>query len=176
MNNGDDFEGWGLWLFALLMLNNGGWGNNGNAVTASELANSQNAQTQMMELSNIGQQLADQNYQTAQLISQQTNTMLQQNNTNLVNAIQGFNTVNQNIQNQTNVLSSQLQQLGAQMNECCCSIKTQMLQQRLEDTQARLVEKQNEISNLQQSQYILGQMGRFVAWAGSGSQTANAAG
>lgn len=66
--------------------------------------------------------------------------------------------VKQNIQNQTNVLSGQLQQLGAQMNECCCSIKTQMLQQRLEDTQARLVEKQNEISSL--STFL-------VRWAGS---------
>lgn len=30
--------------------------------------------------------------------------------------------------------------------------------------------------NLQQSQYILGQMGRFVAWAGSGSQATAATG
>ncbi len=80
--------------------------------------------------------------------------------------------MNQAIQNQTNVLQSQLQQLGAQMNECCCSIKTQMLQDKYEATQSQLNAARNEISNYNQSQYLLGQMGRYVAWAGSGSQAA----
>jgi hypothetical protein len=114
---------------------------------------------------------ANNNYETAQLISAQTNQMLQQNNTNLINAIQGFNQVNLGIQNQTNVLSGQLQALGAQLNECCCSIKTQMLEDKLADTQAKLVAAQNAISNANQSQYLLGQLGRFVAWAGDGTAT-----
>ena len=84
--------------------------------------------------------------------------------------------MNQAIQNQTNILSGQLQALGAQMNECCCSIKTQMLQDRLADKDMQLATARNEISNYNQSQYILGQMGRYVAWAGSGSQTAGANG
>ena len=84
--------------------------------------------------------------------------------------------MNQAIQNQTNVLSGQLQALGAQMNECCCSIKTQMLQDRLADKDAQLVSANNIISNNMQSQYILSQMGRFVPWAGNGSQTAGANG
>ena len=100
--------------------------------------------------------------------------MMQQNNTNLINAIQGFNQVNQTIQNQTNVLSQQIQQLSAQMNSCCCEIKTQMLQDRLSDTQAKLVTAQNAIDNANQSQYILSQLGRFVAWTPSGTQAATA--
>lgn len=100
--------------------------------------------------------------------------MMQQNNTNLINAIQGFNAVNLNVQNQTNVLSQQLQSLGAQLNECCCSIKTMMLENRLQDQQIQNAALRNDISNLQQSQYILGQTGRYVAWAGSGSQAATA--
>ena len=98
--------------------------------------------------------------------------MMQQNSTNLINAIQGFNTVNLNLQNQTNVLSQQVQALGAQLNECCCSIKTMMLENRLQDAQINNAALRNDISNLQQSQYILGQTGRYVAWAGSGSQAA----
>jgi hypothetical protein len=48
-----------------------------------------------------------------------------------------------------------------------------MLENRLQDAQINNAALRNDISNLQQSQYILGQMGRFVAWAGSGSQTAS---
>ena len=62
------------------------------------------------------------------------------------------------------------------MDSCCCEIKTQMLQNRLEDAQAQKVALQNEISNFQQSQYILGQTGRWVGWATSGTQAAASAG
>ena len=98
--------------------------------------------------------------------------MMQQNNTNLINAIQGFNQVNLGIQNQTNVLSQQIQALQAKLDSCCCEIKTQMLQNRLEDANAQRVALQNEISNFNQSQYILGQTGRWVGWATSGTQAA----
>lgn len=168
-----------FWVFALLLLNNG-WGGNGNygrgnGVTYADLADSQNAQTQQMQMNNLGIQMADQNYQNAQLINNQTNQMLQQNNTNLINAIQGFNNLGLQIQNQTNTLGSAIQQLSAQMNECCCSIKTQMLQDRLDEAERRNVVLQNSLDNANQSQYILGQLGRFVAWAGSGSQAVAAA-
>ena len=38
-----------------------------------------------------------------------------------------------------------------------------MLQNRLDDAQAALVSKNNDISNYNQSQYLLGQMGKWVA-------------
>ena len=66
----------------------------------------------------------------------------------------------------------EMQQMSAKMDECCCSIKTQMLQDRYEDERAKNVTLQNALDNANQSQYILGQLGRFVAWAGSGSQAA----
>ena len=112
---------------------------------------------------------ANNNYETARLIQSQTAELVAQNNTNLINAIQGFNQVNLGIQNQTNVLSQQLQALQSKMDSCCCEIKTQMLQDRLADAQAAKVALQNDISNYNQSQYLLGQMGRYVAWAGSGT-------
>ena len=161
MNGGMGF----FWIFALLLLANngfGGWGGGrGDYVSQSDLAASQNAQTQQMQLNNLGVQVANNNYETAQLINNQTREMMAQQNTNLINAIQGFNS-----------LSGQIAQLGAQMNSCCCEIKTQMLQDRLTDTQAKLVTAQNAIDNANQSQYILSQLGRFVAWAGTGAPAA----
>lgn len=165
-----------FWVFALLLLGNGGfgWGNNnrGNYVTQQDLSSQLSSQSIQNQLQQNALLSANNNYETARLISEQTNQMLQQNNTNLINAIQGFNQVNQNISNQTNVLSQQIQALTAQVSSCCCEIKTQMLQDRLSDTQAKLVTAQNAIDNANQSQYILGQLGRFVAWTPSGSQAA----
>ena len=175
--NNDGMGGWNgmIWLFAILALMGGGfgnWGNNrGDYVTQADLSAGLAAQTTQSQLQSLAVETANNNYETAQLINAQTNQMLQQNNTNLINAIQGFNQVNLGIQNQPNVLSGQLQALSAQMNECCCSIKTQMLEDKLAETQQKLAVAENTISNANQSQYLLGQLGRFVAWAGTGAPT-----
>ena len=162
-----------FWVFALMLLAGGGfgWGGNGNYATSTELQAGLNNQSTQSGIQNLLVETANNNYETALLINGQTNAMLQQNNTNLINAIQGFNQVNQAIQNQTNVLGGQLMQLSAQLNECCCSIKTQMLENRLDDTQRQLAVAQDNISNYNQSQYLLSQLGRFVAWTPSGTQT-----
>lgn len=152
-----------FWIFALLLLAGGGFGfggGNGGYVTSAELQASQNAQTNALQLQSISNAIADQNAQ-----------MMEQNNANLINAIQGFNNIGLQIMNQTNTIGSKLDALGAQLASCCCEIKTQMLQDRLSDTQAKLVTAQNAIDNANQSQYLLGQMGRWVAWTGSGSAT-----
>lgn len=174
--DGDMFNGGGafFWIFALLILAGGnfGFGNNhNNYVTSAELQASQNAQTNSLQFQSLANSVANSQYETARLIANQTNEMMQQNNTNLINAIQGFNNLGLQLTNQTNVLGSKIDGLSAQLASCCCEIKTQMLQDRLTDTQARLVTAQNAIDNANQSQYLLGQMGRWVAWTGSGSQT-----
>ena len=51
-----------------------------------------------------------------------------------------------------------------------------MLQDRLDEAERRNVVLQNSLDNANQSQYILSQLGRFVAWAGSGTQTQATAG
>lgn len=156
-----------FWVFALLLLNNGFFGGyggvNGNYVTQAELTNGLNNQQTQAQLQQIALSSANNNYETAQLINNQTNQMLQQNNTNLINAIQGFNSVNQG-----------LAALSSKLDECCCSIKTQMLEDRLSNTQLALANAQNTISNDNQTQYILSQLGRFVAWSPSGTQPASA--
>ena len=138
-----------------------------NEAMAAGFAN----QATQSQLQQIALSSANNNYETARLIQTQTSELANQNNTNLINAIQGFNQVNLGIQNQTNVITQMLQQLQAKLDSCCCEIKTQMLQDKLVDTQAQKVALQNDISNYNQSQYILGQMGRFVAWPSAASTT-----
>lgn len=167
-----------FWIFALLILAGGGgfgWGGNRGTVTEGDLAAGLNNQLAQTQLNNIAMETANNRYAMAQVVNEQTSTLLQQNNTNLINAIQGFNAVNMNMTNQTNALANQIQQLSAQMNSCCCEIKTQMLQDRLADKEAENVALKGIISNANQSQYILSQLGRFVAWTPSGTQ-ASAAG
>lgn len=152
-----------FWVFALLLLGNGGFGFGGNRdyVTSSELTAQINASQTQQGIQQVLLSSANNNYETAQLVNGQTNALMQQNNTNLINAIQGFNSLQQ-----------QIAGLGAHLDECCCSIKTQMLQDKLDEANAKIVAQQNEISNAQQTQTILNTLGRFVAWAGSGSQAA----
>lgn len=177
MRDNEGFGGNGFfWVFALLILMFGGngLGFGGGRGPAPASADQVNQGFINQNLQQIALSSANNNYETAQLINAQTNALMQQNQTYEINAIQGFNQINLGIQNQTNVLSQQIQALTAKMDSCCCEIKTQMLQNRYEDERAKNVALQNEISNFQQSQYILGQMGRWVAWVGSGSQTAPA--
>lgn len=154
-----------MWFLAILILLGGGnlFGNNGNYVTQAEMTAGLNNQAVQSQLQQISLSSANNNYETAQLINAQTNAMLQQNNTNLINAIQGFNTVNQ-----------QIADLGYRLDKCCCDIKTQLLQDKLEATQSDLFAARTDISNAAQSQYLLGQLGRFVAWTPSGTQASTA--
>lgn len=171
-----------VWLLAFFMFAGGGfggWGGNrgpADVVTSAELQASQNAQTNALQLGQIQQQLSDNRFDVVSAINTQTAELAAQNNTNLINAIQGFNNLGLQITNQTNVISQQLMGLDAKLTQCCCDIKTQMLQDRLADAQAKNVVLQNAVDNANQSQYILGQLGRFVAWAGTGSQAAAVAG
>lgn len=164
-----------MWIFALLLLIYGGAGFGGgrgpmpDVATNGAMTAGFNNQATQAQLQQIALSSANNNYETARLIQSQTAELVAQNNTNLINAIQGFNQVNLGIQNQTNVLSQQLAALQSKLDSCCCEIKTQMLNDRLADAQAAKVALQNDISNYNQSQYLLGQMGRYVAWAGSGT-------
>lgn len=149
-----------LWFFAIILLagGNGVGGLFGGArpfgpppATQSDVNDAINNQTILSQL------------------GQQNDLMLQTNSTNQINMLQGFNSIVLQLQNQTAQLGSKVDNLGYQMENCCCSIKTQMLQDRLDDARAKNVELQNKIDNRDQTQTILGQLGRFVAWAGSGA-------
>lgn len=165
-----------LWFFAFIFLAGGGNGFFGNRgpmgpapASIEDVNNAVNNQSLQQSLNQLVAATANNNYETAQLLNQQSNMMMQNQNTNLINVIQGFNAVTQQLQNQTSALGQQINQLGYQLDSCCCGIKTQMLQDRLTDKTAEVVALQNKIDNRDQTQAILSNLGRFVAWAGSGA-------
>ena len=72
----------------------------------------------------------------------------------------------------TNQLS--FNQLGAQMQSCCCDIKTTIIEQNqltrdliqsqyLDELRTKLSDAKSQISNMEQNQYILGQLGNFYS-------------
>lgn len=161
----------GGWLFVIVILvvlfGWGGMGGSNNAAlagyaTTQDVTSAIAAQTSALNQQSLLLSSANNNYETARLIDAQSMAMMNQNNTNLVNAIQGFNTVNQNIANGFNSVNQNIANLGYKMDECCCSIKTLMLENRLQDTQIALQNAQNVAVNAEQTQYILSQLGTFT--------------
>ena len=158
-----------LWFFAFIFLAGGNgfgglFGNNRVPMgpppaTQENLYDALNGQQIQSELNQLGLATANNNYETARLLQDQSMMYMNQSNANLVNAIQGFNQ-----------LSSKIDALSAQMASCCCEIKTQMLQDRLADKTAEAVALQNKLDNRDQTQNILNALGRFVAWTPSGTQ------
>ena len=125
-----------------------------------DVVNNQSTQTGLRD---ILLSSANNNYETAQLINAQTNALQQQNYANQINVVQGFNAIQQAIA-----------ALGYQMDSCCCSIKTQMLQDKYEALENRYRDAQNDLSNAAQSQYILNALGRFVAYPPAATAAATA--
>lgn len=187
MDNGSAF-GEGSWIFGLIVLLGlfggfgGGFGAGNNATmagyaTMADVNSAINNQSTMQALGSIQLSSANNDLETARQISDQNMSMMQQNNTNLINAIQGFNQVNQNIaagfasvnQNMATGFSSvnqNIADLGYRMDRCCCEIKTQLLENRLADANAALVTAQTSNAINAQSQYLLSQLGTFVPTAG----------
>ena len=163
----------GEWVLALLIIavlfGGGGLGFGGGNATAAAYATmadvnaSINAQTNALNQQSILLSSANNNYETSRLISDQNMTMMQQNNTNLINAIQGFNTTNQSIASGFASVNQNIADLGYKMEKCCCDIKTELLQNRLQDTQIALQNEQNRAVNAEQSAYLLNVMGKWVA-------------
>ena len=161
------------WLGAFLIiaiLFGGGFGGfgGGNAAavgyaTVQDVNQAIDSQATQTGLRDVLLSSANNNYETARLVSEQTMGLMNQNNTNLINAIQGFNSVSQQLMNQTNVLGSKLDQLGFQMENCCCSIKTLIKDNQIADLTNQLNQANNIAVNSAQSQYLLSQMGKWVA-------------
>jgi len=139
-----------------------GFGNRGDGFATPEYVQSAvNNQSTQTGLRDILLSSANNNYETAQLINSQTRDLMTMNYTNQINVVQGFNAIQQS-----------LAQLGYQMDQCCCSIKTQMLQDKYENLENMYRTAQNDLSNAAQSQYILNALGRFVAYPASAAAAA----
>lgn len=160
----------GGWLFVIVILvllfGWGGMGGGANAgaayATMADINAAISNQSLQNSLTNGLLSSANNNYETAQLINSQSMNMLNQNNTNLLAAINGFNAVNQNIATGFNSVNQNIADLGYKMESCCCSIKTMLLENRLQDTQIQLQNAQNVAVNAQQSQYLLSQLGSYT--------------
>ena len=159
----------GSWLFAFLIIallfgggGGFGWGNSGAGVDAAVNAavNNQSVQTGIRD---VLLSSANNNYETLQAINGQTLSLMAANNTNTINAIQGFNEVQRTIQAQGAGIQDAISRLGYQMDSCCCAIKTQLLQDKYDRLYEQYRSIQTDASNAAQSQYILGVMGKWVA-------------
>ena len=158
-NGGSSFFG-SDWLGAFLIiaiLFGGGLGWGGNRGPAPDVATKEfvqdavNNQATQTGLRDILLSSANNNYETAQLINGQTRDVMSMFNTGQINVIQGFNQITQ-----------KLDALGAQMEQCCCSIKTQMLQDKYEALENKYRDAQERLANADQTQTILNAIGRFV--------------
>ena len=163
----------GEWIFAFLIIavlfGGGGFGfgagNNAamaGLATTSEVQNSISNALQAQNAQSILLSSANNNYETSQLISSQNMQMMNQANSNLVNAIQGYNQISSSLQGGFANISAQISDLGYKMENCCCSIKTMMLENRLQDVQAKLVASENANAIFSQNQYLLSQLGTYT--------------
>ena len=160
------------WLGAFLIiaiLFGGGFGFGGgrgaapmpNFATVQDVNEAVNNQATQEGIRDVLLSSANNNYETARLIDNQTMFLSNQNSTNVLTAVNGFNAVNQNIASGFADVRQGMATLGAQLNECCCSIKTMLLENRLQDTQIALQNEQNKAVNAEQSQYLLSVMGKW---------------
>ena len=166
-NNGSFFGSDWLGAFLIIAVLFGGFGGFGfgdnGAAAAVDVNAAINNQTVQQGLQNILLSSANNNYETARLIDNQTMFMTNQNNTNMLTAINGFNATSQQISSGFNSVNQNIANLGYKMDECCCAIKTMLLENRLQDTQIALQNEQNKSINAEQSAYLLSVMGKWVA-------------
>lgn len=159
-NGGSSFFGsdWlGAFLIIAILFGGGlGWGGGRgpapDVATKEFVQESVNNQSTQTGLRDILLSSANNNYEMAQRINDQTRDLMNQNYTNQINVVAGFNEIQRSIS-----------QLGYQMDQCCCSIKTQMLQDKYDEALRELTKLQNDQSNAAQSAYLLSVMGKWIA-------------
>ena len=159
-NGGSSFFG-SDWLGAFLIiaiLFGGGLGWGGNRGSAPDVATKEfvqdavNNQATQTGLRDVLLSSANNNYEMAQRINDQTMALMQQQYTHQIENDQRFS-----------MLQLQLSQLGYQMDQCCCSIKTQMLQDKYDEVVRELAKEQGEKIASNTAAYVLNVMGKWVA-------------
>ena len=146
----------GSWLFAFLIIallfgggNGFGWG--GGDVDAKINA-AINNQTTQNGLRDVLLSSANNNYETAMLISNQNLLNAQQRSADQINVIQGFNAIQQTLAG-----------ISSQLGACCCDIKTTLLQDKYDAALRELTKYQTESATKAQSESLLSVMGKWVA-------------
>lgn len=138
----------GVFLIIAVLFGGGGfWGNRGE--TTQEAVNNQTTQ---MGIRDILLSSANNNYETAMLVSNQTRDLMAQNYTNQINVVQGFNAITQ-----------ALAGISSQLGSCCCDIKTTLLQDKYDAAIRENARLLADKSNADQSAYLLSVMGKWQA-------------
>lgn len=138
----------GVFLIIAVLFGNGGLFGGGRE-SVQEAINNQSTQ---VGLQSILLSSANNNYETAQLISEQTRDYMQSNYTNQINVVQGFNAI-----------QAALAGISNQIGTCCCDIKSTLLQDKYDAAIRENARLLADKSNADQSAYLLSVMGRWVA-------------
>lgn len=138
----------GVFLIIAVLFGGGGlFGGGRDAV--QEAINNQTTQTGLRD---ILLSSANNNYETAMLISNQTRDYMQSNYTNQINVVQGFNAI-----------QAALAGISNQIGSCCCDIKSTLLQDKYDAAIRENARLLADKSNADQSAYLLSVMGKWVA-------------
>lgn len=146
-------EGNGIIILILffLIFGFGGWGNNGNGNLSADMQRGFDTQSVISKLDGLTTGLCDTAYENARLIEQNTVTNMQGFNQTQMGMMQGFNGVQESINN-----------LSHQMEQCCCNLKTQMMQDKYDTLNRDYQQALGAITNATQTQNILSSLGRYV--------------
>jgi len=151
-NNRESFLGGnGIILLILFFLVMGGFGNNkADLATATQVYDATTQQSVTNKMNDILEAVNKGSYSTARLIDN-VNYNMSQNTAAVTQALNcGFNGVNTNINN-----------LSHQLEQCCCNLRSQMLQDKYDAVRNELNLAQIASANAVQTQNVLGQIGRF---------------
>ena len=146
----------GLLVILLFLLMGGGFGGFGgnrggeSTATTAQLDSAINQQTMTSKIDQLAYGMSTAGYENARLANEsqmQAASIAAQNQLTLC---QGFGGV-----------TAGIAALANQMQQCCCEIKSQLAADKIETLQAKVNEQAAALGNMQQSQYILGQLGKW---------------
>ena len=142
----------GVFLIIAVLFGNGGLFGGGRESVTDAVNAAINNQTTQSSLRDVLLSSANNNYETAMLISNQTRDYMQSNYTNQINVVQGFNAI-----------QAALAGLSNQIGSCCCDIKSTLLQDKYDAAIRENTRLLTDKSNADQSAYLLSVMGKWVA-------------
>lgn len=100
-------------------------------------------------------------YENAQLINQMNVNQMQNANQTQMAMMNGFNGVNSSLCQGFGGVQESINNLSHQMEQCCCNLKTQMMQDKYDALKTQYDQSLQAISNSVQTQNILSQLGRY---------------
>lgn len=163
--NRDGFlEGNGIIILILFFLifgfGGGAWGSNQQG-TQAEVQRGFDTQAIISKLDGITNGLCSSSYENAQLINQMNMNQMQNANQTQMAMMNGFNGVNSSLCQGFGGVQESINNLSHQMEQCCCDLKTQMMQDKYDALKTQYDQSLQAISNSVQTHNILSQLGRY---------------